>query len=53
MKNILLVDDNEYILEVLALTLTDPASGYAILKAKNGREAADILQSVAGGHGPD
>jgi twitching motility two-component system response regulator PilG len=44
MKNILLVDDNNYVLEALALTLNDHARGYAILKAKSGREAADILE---------
>ena len=43
MKNILLVDDNKYVLEALALTLGVSARGYALLKAKNGREAADIL----------
>jgi CheY-like chemotaxis protein len=43
MKNILLVDDNKYVIEALALTLGVSARGYAILKAKNGREAADIL----------
>jgi CheY-like chemotaxis protein len=47
MKNILLVDDNNYVLEALALTLNDHASGYAILKARSGREAADILERKA------
>jgi CheY-like chemotaxis protein len=43
MKNILLVDDNKYVLEALALTLGVSARGYNILKARSGREAADIL----------
>ena len=43
MKNILLVDDNKYVLEALALTLGVSARGCALLMAKNGREAADIL----------
>lgn len=43
MQNILLVDDNKYILEALSLSLGDIVRGYAILTAKNGREALDIL----------
>jgi len=43
MKNILLVDDNKYVLDALELTLGVSARGYALLKAKNGREAADIV----------
>jgi CheY-like chemotaxis protein len=43
MKNILLVDDNKYVLEALTLTLGDYTRGYTILMAKNGREAADIV----------
>ncbi|HEX9114012.1 MAG TPA: response regulator [Nitrospirota bacterium] len=43
MKNILLVDDNKYVLEALALSLGDITRGYAILTAKNGLEALHIL----------
>jgi two-component system chemotaxis response regulator CheY len=43
MKNILLVDDNKYVLEALALTINASTRGYDILKAKNGLEALDIL----------
>lgn len=43
MQNILLVDDNKYILEALSLTLHDCAKGYAYLMAKNGLEALHIL----------
>jgi CheY-like chemotaxis protein len=43
MKSILLVDDNKYILEALALSLGDIARGYTILTAKNGLEALHIL----------
>jgi CheY-like chemotaxis protein len=46
MNNILLVDDNKYVLEALALTLSIYTSGYTILKAKDGREAADILDRL-------
>jgi CheY-like chemotaxis protein len=47
MKNILLVDDNACILEALALTFVMTAGDCTILKAKNGKEAADILQNGA------
>ncbi len=43
MDNILLVDDNQYLLEALALTLGVSAKGYILLKARNGLEAAAIL----------
>ena len=43
MKNILLVDDNKYVLDALALTLDFSARDYEILKARNGLEAMDIL----------
>ena len=43
MRNILLVDDNKYLLDALILTIRDCAGDCAILTAKNGREAADIL----------
>jgi two-component system response regulator YesN len=46
MKNILLVDDNMYILDALALSLGDFTRGYAIVKAKNGREALEILDRM-------
>jgi CheY-like chemotaxis protein len=46
MKNILLVDDNKYVLEALTLTLSSCTGGYKILKAKDGREAADILDRL-------
>lgn len=48
MKTILLVDDNRYIIEALALTLDSHATGGNILKLKapNGREGADILNSI-------
>jgi two-component system, chemotaxis family, chemotaxis protein CheY len=48
MKTILLVDDNRYIIEALALTLDNHATGGNILKLKapNGREGADILSTV-------
>lgn len=46
MKNILLVDDNRYIVEGLALTISQAAPDCAVLKAKDGREAADILGRV-------
>lgn len=46
MKTILLVDDNRYIIEALALTLDSHAAGGNILKAPNGREGVDILNSV-------
>ena len=39
MKNILLVDDNKYVLEALTLTLGDYTRGYTILMAKNGRRS--------------
>ncbi|HSB33393.1 MAG TPA: response regulator [Nitrospirota bacterium] len=43
MQNILLVDDNKYVLEALALSLGDITRGYAILTAKSGLEALHIL----------
>jgi CheY-like chemotaxis protein len=43
MKSILLVDDNKYVLDALVLTLRDCARDCAILTAKNGREAVDIM----------
>jgi DNA-binding NtrC family response regulator len=43
MNNILLVDDNKYLLEALALTLGVSAQDYNLLKARNGLEAAAIL----------
>jgi CheY-like chemotaxis protein len=46
MKNILLVDDNAYILEALALTFSTIARDCAVLKARNGKEAVEILQRV-------
>jgi CheY-like chemotaxis protein len=47
MKNILLVDDNTCILDALALYFAMTARDCAILKARNGKEAADILQNGA------
>jgi two-component system, NarL family, capsular synthesis sensor histidine kinase RcsC len=47
MKNILLVDDNTCILDALALYFAMTARDCAILKARNGKEAAGILQTVA------
>jgi CheY-like chemotaxis protein len=46
MNNILLVDDNKYIIEALAMTLGQYVKDCAVLRAKNGREAVDILKSV-------
>lgn len=43
MTGILLVDDNKYVLEALALIFDDYARGHEILKAGNGLEALDIL----------
>lgn len=43
MKNILLVDDNKYLLDALVLTLRNCIRDCAILTAKNGREAVNIL----------
>ena len=47
MKNILLVDDNVCILEALALMFAMAARDCTVLKSKNGKEAADILQRGA------
>lgn len=44
MKNILLVDDNGYVIEALALTINMACGDCAVLKAKDGNEAADILR---------
>lgn len=44
MSNILLVDDNKYVLEALSLTLDASMRGHDILKAGNGLEALDILR---------
>ncbi len=46
MKNIVLVDDNRYIVEALALTIAMNDANCNILKAKNGKEAVDILRQV-------
>lgn len=46
MKNIILVDDNRYIVEALALTIAMHDATCNILKAKNGKEAVDILRQV-------
>ncbi len=46
MKTILLVDDNNYIIEALALTLNRYTAYGNILKAQNGREGVDILTST-------
>lgn len=46
MKTILLVDDNNYIIEALALTLTRYTTYGNILKAQNGREGVDIMNST-------
>ncbi len=46
MKTILLVDDNRYVIEALALTLSRHTAYGNVLKASNGREGMDILSSV-------
>jgi two-component system response regulator YesN len=45
-KNIILVDDNRYIIEALALTIAMNDANCNILKAKNGKEAVDILREI-------
>ncbi|MGE5172574.1 MAG: response regulator [Betaproteobacteria bacterium] len=46
MDTVLLVDDNVYIIEALAMTLGRHVKYGNILKALNGREGVDILNSV-------
>ncbi len=46
MNTVLLVDDNAYIIEALAMTLGRHVPYGNILKALNGREGVDILNSV-------
>jgi CheY-like chemotaxis protein len=46
MKTVLLVDDNRYVIEAIALTLSIHLACEKILKAPNGREGVDILNSV-------
>jgi len=46
-KNIVLVDDNRYIVEALALTIAMNDANFNILKAKNGKEAVDILREIS------
>ena len=46
MKTILLVDDNNYIIDALALTLTRYTTYVNIMKAQNGREGVDIMNST-------
>ncbi len=46
MKTILLVDDNRYVIEALALTLSRHTAYGNILKASNGREGMDTLRDV-------
>jgi len=43
-KNILLVDDNGYVIDALALTINMACGDCAILKAKDGNEATNILR---------
>jgi two-component system CAI-1 autoinducer sensor kinase/phosphatase CqsS len=45
MKTILLIDDNRYVIEAVALTLSRHIEYGNILKASNGREGVDILNS--------
>ncbi len=46
MSAILLVDDNRYVIEAIALTLSRHIPYGDIFKASNGRDAAGILTSV-------
>lgn len=46
MKNILIVDDNAFILEGLAITFGILLKNYTILTAENGMQAVKIIESV-------
>lgn len=45
MRNILVVDDNRFIVEGCRLFLGKECGGYGILTAANGREAMDIIRT--------
>lgn len=46
MKNILLIDDNESIVETLALMIGGGSNDWNVLTAHNGKEGVDVLDSV-------
>ena len=45
-KNILLIDDNKYLLDVFVIRLTMSLRNYRILTARNGKQGIEILKSM-------
>lgn len=45
-KNILLIDDNKYLLDVFVIRLTMTLKNYKILTARNGKRGIEILKSA-------
>ncbi len=46
MKNILIVEDNKFGLDAISLNFSSMMPVYSILKAENGRQAIDIIESM-------
>lgn len=44
-KNILLIDDNKYLLDVFVIRLTMSLRNYRVLTARNGKQGIEILKS--------
>jgi DNA-binding NtrC family response regulator len=45
-KNILLIDDNKYLLDVFVIRLTMSLGNYRVLTARNGKQGIEILKST-------
>lgn len=45
-KNILLIDDNKYLLDVFVIRLTMTLKNYKILTARNGKRGIEIMKTV-------